>query len=249
MRYSDQKLIDALAGQYALGGMSRLTRARFERLLRNRADVHLALARWEERLSTLATAVPPIAPSTDVWRRIEARTIRAPALQNTPSSKARSFTHWWWGLGGALSAGLASVLLLVANPQWITTTDDIAMRTGERSPQSYVGVLTDATGRGRLLVSSLRHGKTVTLKVLGAEALVSPAGTPMYLWALPPDAPPLLLATVQSKGVAHVTLPDTSEKLLSKVTKLAVTTGAAPEPASAANAANHLLSGACAKLW
>lgn len=37
------------------------------------------------------------------------------------------------------------------------------MRSGEKLPQSYVGLLTDAQGRGKVLVSSPRQGTTMTI--------------------------------------------------------------------------------------
>jgi anti-sigma-K factor RskA len=249
MKYSDPTLIDALASEYAMGTMRPLVRARFTRLLRDRADARAAVAQWYERLAVLAQPIPSMTPSPDVWAKIAARTVSARVATSVSGNHRRRWSSWWFGLGGALTGAAACLLGLIANPQWITSTDEIAMRTGEKSPQSYVGVLSDANGRGRLLVSSLRHGKTVTLKVLGADPLVSPSGSPMYLWALPTEGAPFLVATVQSKGVAFAQLSDTSEKLLSKVPKLAVTSGATPDVEHAKDAKNHLLSGACAKLW
>jgi Anti-sigma-K factor rskA len=121
------------------------------------------------------------------------------------------------------------------------------MRVGERLPQSYVGLLTDEQGNGRALLSSLRHGKTMTVKMLGAPLPALPAGERYVLWALPTDARPFAVAAVPDKGSASAQLPDTSEKLFSKVSKLVVTieTSATAEAPSARIA----LKGNCAKLW
>jgi anti-sigma-K factor RskA len=185
-----------------------------------------------------------------LWQRIAKRTQphQAQATGHSPSPQSAGW-NWLkpsaWGLSGLLTGvGLTAALLLTA-PTLFFTADQIAMRTGEKLPQSYVGVLTDAQGNGRLLVSSLRHGKTVTLKVLGAGELGS-TQEPLQLWALPAEGAPFLLANVPVKGSATAQLSDTSEKLLSKVSKLAVTKLNATQPSAPGEV---VLSGNCAKLW
>jgi hypothetical protein len=102
------------------------------------------------------------------------------------------------------------------------SSDQLAMRSGERLPQSYVGLLTDAQGNGKLLVSSLRHGKTMTVKVIGP--ITPPASGRLVLWAVPASGPGVLAGyALPTSGSAVSMLPDTSEKLLSKVGKLVVT--------------------------
>ena len=140
---------------------------------------------------------------------------------------------------------LATSLLFISLPNLFVSTDQLAMRSGERLPESYVGVLSDAQGKGKLLVSSLRHGKTVALKVIGP--MTAPAAGRLVLWAVPAAGPAFALGTVPSSGKAVLQLPDSSEKLLSKVSTLLVTveTSAAPSSPSA----NVVLTGNCAKLW
>lgn len=247
MRYSSPELIERLAAEYALGTLHGGARRRFCGLLADRADVRMAVSAWEARLAPLASSVSPKQPKAHVWQAIAARTHPSPA-----SSQASSWS-WLrpasWGLGG-IAAGVAlSAAALFTAPTLFFTADQIAMRSGEKLPQSYVGVLTDPQGNGRLLVSSLRHGKTVTLKVIGQGDLGSQAA-PLQLWALPPadvnGGKPFLLAQVPLKGSATAMLPDTSEKLLSKISKLAVTQVNTTQPNTPGEA---VLTGNCAKLW
>ena len=56
MNYRDPQLIDQLAGEYVLGTLTGAPRARFERLLRERADVRSAVWRWESYLGGLSSA-------------------------------------------------------------------------------------------------------------------------------------------------------------------------------------------------
>jgi anti-sigma-K factor RskA len=243
VKYSEPQVVDRLASAYVLGTLAGGARRRFERLRSDRADVALAVARWEAALGRLAGSVEPATPSPRVWQAIEARTRPAPAAGRQERG------GWWapagWGFGG-LAAGLAvAFALLAGSPAWFLTADQVALRTGGKLPQSYVGLLTDAQGNGKLLVSSLRHGRVMTVKAIGAVD-APPAGQRLVLWAVPKDAPPFVLGPVPVSGSLSSELPDTSEKLLSKVTRLAVTLEASGTPATPGPL---VYSGNCAKLW
>lgn len=249
MKYSDPRLVDHLASAYVLGTLTGGARRRFERLQRDRVDVQLAVGQWESRLGLLAAPVPALKPSPRVWEAIAARTrasVQPAGHAGTPT--AGGWAGWLkpagFGLGG-LAAGVAlAVALFLGAPGLFVTSDQVAMRTGEKLPHSYVGLLTDAQGNGKLLVSSLRHGRTMTVKVIGPIA--PPASGRLVLWALPANGPAFLLGDVPATGSAVSLLPDTSEKLLSKVTRLAVTAETAAQPAAPGTV---VYSGNCAKLW
>jgi anti-sigma-K factor RskA len=244
MKYAHPELIDHLASAYVLGTLAGPARRRFERLQRDRADVQLAVAEWQARLGPLSHAVPPQLPSPKVWAAIAARTHPV-----TLAAKARAPWAGWlratgFGAAGLIVGAVATTTLLLGAPGLLFTADQVALRTGEKLPASYVGLLTDAQGNGKLLVSSLRHGRTAMLKVIGP--ITPPATGRLVLWALPTDGPAFVLANVPTSGTALAPMPDTSERLLSKVTRLVVTaeTDAAPQTPGTA-----LYSGNCAKLW
>jgi len=244
MRYADPRLVDQLAAGYVLGTLAPHARARFERLRRDRGDVDLAVANWEARLGRLAQSVAPVKPSPRVWRAIEART-RALAMLHAESNGGGR----WLNLVGTALAGLvagiaASVALFMLAPALIVSTDQVAMHSGERLPQSYVGLLTDAKGDGKLLVSSLRRGKVMTMKVIGPIA--PPASGHLVLWAVPADGPAFALGAAPLAGSTTSLLPDTSEKLLATVRKLVVTVETVEAPAAPGQV---VFSGNCAKLW
>ncbi len=54
------------------------------------------------------------------------------------------------GFGGLATGVLAASLLFVTAPSVFIVSDQAAMRSGEKLPQSYVGLLTDAQGHGGL---------------------------------------------------------------------------------------------------
>ena len=246
MRYTDSMLLEHLASSYVLGTLTDGARRRFERLQRDRADVRVLVVQWEARLGQLAVSVPTQQPSPQLWAAIAARTqpAHAPA-----APRAASPLGWLkpagFGLAGLAAGMMAASLLFVAAPGVFMSSDQVAMRSGEKLPQSYVGLLTDAQGNGKLLISSLRHGKTMTLKVIGP--ITPPATGRLVLWALPANGPAFAIGTVPASGSAVSLLPDTSEKLLSRVSKLAVTLETAATPASPSETV--LFSGNCAKLW
>jgi anti-sigma-K factor RskA len=243
MKYSHPALLEHLASSYVLGTLSGGAKRRFERLQRDRADVRALVAQWEGRLGQLATSLPAQQPSKQLWTAIAARTQPTPARQ--PSVWANWLRPAGFGLGGLAAGVLAASVVFFSAPALFMTADQIAMRTGEKLPQSYVGLLTDAAGNGKVLASSLRHGKTMSIKVIGP--FTPPASGRLVLWAVPANAPAFAIGTVPATGTAVAMLPDTSEKLLSKVSKLVVTveTDAAP----VAPSENVFLKGNCAKLW
>lgn len=247
MRYTSPDLLEHLASSYVLGTLGGGARRRFERLQRDRADVRVRVTQWEARLGQLAVSVPVHKPSPRVWAAIAART--QPARPQHAAQAKAGRLGWLkpagFGFGGLAAGVMAASVLFVTAPGLFMSSDQIAMRTGEKLPPSYVGLLTDAQGNGKLLVSSLRHGKTMTVKVIGP--ITPPAGGTLVLWAVPASGPAFALGPVPTSGSAVSMLPDTSEKLLSKVGKLVVTleTDAAP----AAPSGPVVFSGNCAKLW
>ncbi|MBT9443507.1 MAG: anti-sigma factor [Acidovorax sp.] len=257
MRYTHPALLDHLASAYVLGTLGGGARRRFERLLRDRSDVQLLVAQWEGRLGMLARSVPVQQPPQRVWAAIEART-RPRDVKDAAAQGGWAGLLWrrhgvLQGLAGVVLGVVATVALVAAVPTLFVSSDQVALRAGDKLPQAYVGLLTDAAGNGKVLVSSLRHGRTLTVKVIGpitlpaTPATVAGAAPQLVLWAVPADGVPFVLGTVPVAGSAVSVLPDTSEKLLLKVSKLMVTleTSATPQVPSS----TVLFTGNCAKLW
>jgi anti-sigma-K factor RskA len=243
MRYSNPALLEHLASSYVLGTLSSGANRRFEKLLHDRADVRVLVAQWQARLGQLAVSVPVQQPSKKLWAAIAVRT------QPTAIRQPSTWTNWLrpagFGLGGLAAGVLAASAVFFTAPALFMTADQIAMRTGEKLPQSYVGLLTDAAGNGKVLASSLRHGKTMSIKVIGP--FTPPAAGRLVLWAVPASGPAFAIGTVPATGTAVAMLPDTSEKLLSKVSKLIVTVELDAAPLAPSD--QVFFRGNCAKLW
>ena len=259
MRYDRPELVDRLASEYALGTLHGRARARFEKLLVTHRALREAVSEWQDRLAPLGEGLEPVAPPPALLAQIETRLglgaasaskpAAASAARDRPSTAPRrsadapSFWQRWFGMPqlGMMAAGL---MLGIG----VATLAPTLLRTGGEEataqlPQSYAGILSDASGRATMLVSSLRHGKIVDIKVV-RPIEVAPGKKPM-LWAVPAEGAPFLLGEVPASGKGRLTLTGTSEQLLSKVTTLAVSMEAGP----ATTPSEFILKGPCAKFW
>ena len=247
MNYNHAELLDRLAAKFALGTLGGRARPRFERLMRELPAARAAVSAWEERLAGLAESVPHVTPPARGWDAIDART--APRGAASASKRGWFASLFKPALGFALGTALTASVVMT-NPALFVSLDRLAQEE-EALPQSYVGLLTDRDNQPTLLVSSTRQGRRVSVKFLRPVAV--PAGRVIQVWALPRDGAPFPL------GVAAAALPpnsttfqiaDSSDKLLSKVTRLAVSFEPAPVTgAAAAPSAAFVLSGFCVKLW
>lgn len=245
MKYSNPALLEHLASSYVLGTLGGGAKRRFERLLADRADARMRVTAWEARLGQLAVSVPTQQPSPQVWAAIAARTQPVATAYPGWLGWLRTTGFGQGGLAGLTVGVLAASALFFTIPSAFITPDQLAMRTGEKLPQSYVGLLTDVAGNGKVLASALRHGKTMSIKVIGP--FTPPAVGRLVLWAVPANAPAFAIGIVPTTGSAVSVLPDTSEKLLSKVSQLIVTVETDAMPTTPGE--NVFFRGNCAKLW
>jgi anti-sigma-K factor RskA len=248
MNYDRPELLDRLAAEYVLGTLRGRALSRFYRLQRELPTARDAVAAWEARLNSLATAVPATAPPGRVWDAIEQQT-------GATRMGASTLRRWSW-LRPALGFALGAVLtlgLVQLTPNLFFSLDRLAQRE-QALPQSYVGLLTDANNVPHLLVSSTRHGTRVTVKSLRPWQV--PAGKVAQVWALPraadgSDLPPIPLGVAEPAkppGSTHFELPATSEQLLSNVPRLAVSFEDRPAT-SGQRPSVYVFSGFCVKLW
>jgi anti-sigma-K factor RskA len=251
MKLASRALVDHLAAQYALGQLSSRAAKRLEAYARIRSDIRAAIAAWNDRVHALATSVPAVQPTSELWLRIEDR-----LFGTAKSQRQASWSVQWLRdlampvklfAAGALGAVLAVLTIYFVVPQ--PNSIDVAALKRDALPQSYVGLLLDSKDSATLLASSLRHGKTLTVKLL--KPLPVDSKLQYRLWAMPNDGVPFSLGVIPASGNATLALADTSEKLLSKVQRLVVLsepTGSALQSGSAPKG-TPVLTGHCVKLW
>jgi anti-sigma-K factor RskA len=249
VNYNRGDLLDRLASEYVLGTLHGAARRRFERVLVESAAARSAVHGWEQRFASLAASVPPVVPPLRVWTATEARIASTAASVAVGRGSHRSWWSSFWkpALGFAFGAAL-TVALVQLMPGAFVSLDELAQRE-QALPQSYVGLLLDREGLPTLLISSTRHGTRVTVKSL--RPITVPAGKVAQIWALPKDgaAFPLGIAVpAKPPGSTSFEMSATSEKLLSNVTRLAVSFEDGPARAGA-TPGEFALIGPCVKLW
>ena len=183
MRYSDPELQRRLAGEYVLGTLQGRARARFERLLRRDSGLRDEVAVWQEQLMPLASALPPIAPPTRVWRNLQTRL----GMRAT----TRFSLAFWRNLGLISSTAVAALALYIA----------IAPL---RAPgPAYVAVIADAQAKPAWIVST--RDTTLTIKALTPRTLA--ANQSLELWLLPEGGKPVSLGLMPLAGSKTALLP------------------------------------------
>jgi len=199
--------LDALAAEYALGTLPGGARRRLARMAQTDTVVAGAIGVWEQRLSPLAEAAPPITPSPRLWRVIALRLGLEPVRTAAPGP-------WWTRLafwrGFALASLVAAVALGVA---LLAPRSDV-------NDQPIVVVLAGPDAKPALIASMMRGDRTMTVKVVGGAPV--PPDKALELWMLPDGAAPKSLGVVPAAGVGRVTLPATPDVALARVPALAV---------------------------
>jgi len=243
--YRHPDTVDRLAAEYVMGSMTPAVKRRFESVMHQQTNVAMAVQSWADATLPLLMTLPEQTPSPAVWAKIEQRTqVVAPKEQAAP---------WWrrWLSpipAGALAFGvmLGLALPLAVNvsrsPVPVVATNDLQL------PASYVGVLATASGKPGLIVSSLRRGTTVDLKVLSPVEV--PAGSELFLWRIDKAgaATPLGPMPAAQDKFASLILKEPAEAAFFPAVELAVSievAGATPvTPAGA-----FVYRGLCGKLW
>jgi anti-sigma-K factor RskA len=199
--------LDALAAEYALGTLPGRARRRLARVAQTDTVVASAIRGWEQRLSPLAEAAPPITPSPRVWRVVTLRLGLEPVRAPLPGP-------WWTRLafwrGFALASFVAAAALaLVA-----------VLPRPEPIGQPIVVVLAGPDAKPALIATMARDDRVITVKAVGGAPV--PADRSLQLWMLPDGAAPKSLGVLPATGLARITLPALPDQALAGVAALAV---------------------------
>ena len=172
MRYDDPKVQEVLAGEYVLGALHGAARQRFESLMHTRPALRSLVRQWQDDLTPLAAATPPVAPPRRILSNLER------ALRHTHASGRRSLWEWleFWRAFAAVGA-LAVVVLSVYLGNLLTTPAELVTI----SP-NYVAVVQDEVGEPKLVVTA--YPKPWRLRVEPLAALTEPEQGSLRLWAV-----------------------------------------------------------------
>ncbi|MES2611855.1 MAG: anti-sigma factor [Pseudomonadota bacterium] len=249
MNYLLPERLDRLAREYALGTLAGPARRRFERVLQSSPAASMAVDVWRQRLAVLDLSIVPRQPPEATWQKIEQRLFGTPQPAPAAASPWQRAVQALLGvLSGRTIAGALAGLLLCAVLVRVAPGMLGLEPRADALPASYVGLLLDAGGKPKLVASSRRQGRQLTVKLL--QPLAVPAGQVAQLWALPKDGgAPLAVGVVPASGSARIALPDASEKLFFTVSQLAVSFETSPVQAGGAPSGPFVLIGHCVKVW
>ncbi len=205
--------IEATAAEYVVGVLdvseTRAVRVR----ARSEPALAAAIVAWEIRLAPLAAAIPPVAPPTALWQRIEARIAAVPEepandaepgaqpTAVTPAPRPRGLRAWQAATVLALAAAavFAGIAFLPSAPPG---GPPLAVIAPIGAPQTA-------------FVAQARPDGTVVLTaVMPAEV---PPGRDLELWILPPGAKtvaPLGVLPATGRTLRLPTVPAAGTQLL-----------------------------------
>jgi anti-sigma-K factor RskA len=187
MDYGRGDLADALAAEYVIGTLRGGARRRFEALLPAHSELRQATLAWHERLMPLTAVIPPVQPSSEVWRRISDRLERR---QDAGSRSPWQRLAFWRGLAAFASVAALSLAIWLGNPRAVAP------------PIVVVLAATDAAASGAatapIVASISGDGATLVTKPIVPVAVR--ADRSLELWAVPTQGAPRSLGVLPTNG-------------------------------------------------
>lgn len=203
MNYFRAPLADRLAAEYVLGTLRGAARRRFDALLPAHPALRGAVARWQDALLPLAASVPPVHPSPQVWRRIEARLFGEAAGAAGAAARAGAPGRWWHRLGAWRAAtGVSAALALALGVALTLPPPPAAPIVIVMSPNDAAGAGAELLAKATFVASVSADGRALVVRPLTTVPL-SPDRA-LELWAVPPEGAPRSLGLVASDHASRV---------------------------------------------
>lgn len=197
MNYLTEERKNALASEYVLGTLHGRARIRFQRLLMQHRSLRHVLWQWESRLNSLGASLPAVAPSPELWQKIQrqlgfdqgelpANVVHLPQARTKPTS----VRTWQWLTGAATAAALV-LAVFVVQPK----------APSERLQTQIAVVQTEKAEA----LWSIELGKN-ELSISATDNLKAAPDQDYELWMVAADGrPPVSLGLLPKKG--KLTLP------------------------------------------
>ena len=171
---------EALAAEYVLGTLDEAARRRAEDLLARDAAFARLVDHWTRRLTPVTEAVPPVEPSPEVWRNIEAAIARdraaatapqRPTMVARPTPLLERLGFWrLWAVGAsAVAAALALYIAVDRGP--VSPTPETR----------FVAVLNEGAATPAWVVTVDLATEQLTIRPVAAVAVADRA---LELWLL-----------------------------------------------------------------
>jgi anti-sigma-K factor RskA len=175
---------EGLAAEYALGTLDAGERAAVAARRLREPELDAAISGWEARLAALHETSPERAPPPDLFGRIEAALVEAPAAVDLTEVLRARLARWraLAGGAGALAAGLAAALAFV-----------VVNRPAV--PHQFVAVLQRSADAPAFAMTVDIDTLQFSVRPVAAEA---PAGKSYELWIIPPQQKPKSLGVIDA---------------------------------------------------
>lgn len=216
MTRSDEPEDVGPAAEYALGVSGVGERQSAERRLSTDPAFAAEVRRWEATLSPMAEDVAAVAPSPDLWRRIEASlssATRTSIVSERQGGWWRSLTFWRAATGGmaTLAAGcLAIAVVGLGRPD--------APPPMAAQPPMMVAQLSPENGPAAFIVAYDPMRKTTLVTPLTREQ----ADQVHELWVIPADGTPRSLGLIRMDATARYAVPAALQPVVAAGGALAV---------------------------
>lgn len=185
MKIHEQKLKNRLAAEYVLGHMPRLTRLRFENMLRHDFSLQQHVDLWSNKLVTMHMLLRPVQPPARVWAGIE-RELR--------TRHTRPQRMSWGGMASLVTF----CLVLLASTLWY-------VQVRLPSMPMVIAVIQDQQEKSAWLVAT--DTKRDMLRVRPVRSQVLPSDKDFELWLLPsPQAAPISLGLLHGSNSSNLKL-------------------------------------------
>lgn len=213
-------LLDRLAASYALGTLRGGARRRLETYARQSPVVRTSMLLWQERMCAMTELAMPIAPSPNVWKRIENALMQEAQAQRlalgaqsretfvqAALDKVRLALRWWQA--GAITAALATVAAVTIGLQTQRDLDgqvaQLAQQVKDSRQLQYVAVLSDDKSTASMLVTFDPAKNSLTLKRVGIYK--EDTDKSLQLWALPASGSPQSIGVLSDSKVIRIAAP------------------------------------------
>ena len=211
---------EMVAAELALGVLEGEERARAERLAADDPAFAALVEEWHERLAPLIEGLEPIAPSPDLWQRINAA-IDSQGLRADNVVELHRAVRRWQGVSAAASAVAAALLIMVAVQPTLVGIGPAPRPAPVAKPKAPMLTATImAEDRSAAFVVAVERDDGMML-VTPAMASRTP-GHDHELWVIPDGGKPMSLGVIGADGPRRMAVSPPMMPMLAKGAMLAV---------------------------
>lgn len=171
--------IDRLAAEHVMGLLEGEEALTAEKLLSLDAEFAGRVEYWRQRFSAFDDSAPPIAPSPDLWARIEAdlpAAAPAPARASPAPARPSWFSDLWENLGFWRASGMAGAAAALA----LAIGLGASLREQAKKPV-MIAVLMTETNRAAAVVNVSADGSA---ELVPLDDISVPPGRALQIWTL-----------------------------------------------------------------